>query len=514
MLRGYPEPLLAAIAELRNAFLEAAESPEELVELLAAQVTDPASVQNAFEEVAEVDPQAEQAIEALLRNGGQMPVAQFSREYGAIREMGPGRLARETPWEFPDNTAELLYYHGFIGTGFSGAGPAAQSIVYVPSDVSPWLPAPQNAALSTHLAVRPVELPQEGRAHYANDEFLEDAGSLLGFLYSDKLRLTPDGAPVADDLERLVQRLQTPFRMDSPGAPDADRKVRLDFLLHLANRLGWLRRGEDDAVELTGNRVSAFLDATRAEQRRMLWDAWLSSPDWNDLCRTPELECVQLSKWSNDPVQTRALALGMLSALTPGEWFSQDEVLHAIRDMEPDFQRPTGEYDSWYIRSSTTQEYFKGFEQWDLVEGALLRFYLRGPLHWLQAMDLAEPSAGDDMQISLSQWGAYWLAENAPQPHEPARSPLRVSEDFTVVVPYGTPLIDRFRVERFAAWQQSRPDYVYQINQRVLRQAQENGITASRIVAFLRERTKAVPDNVEAALMRFAAIANSDPAVH
>ena len=208
----------------------------------------------------------------------------------------------------------------------------------------------------------------------------------------------------------------------SATATDLDR--RLHLLLHVANRLGWLRMGDGNAVELTVNRVRAFLDATRAEQRRMLWDAWRDSPEWNDLCRTPELECTNRSNWSNDPLQTRTTVLQMLSGLEPGAWYSQAEVIQAIQETEPDFQRPTGEYETWYIRSNTTQDYLKGFAQWDDVEGALLRFYLRGPLHWLQAMDLAEPTAGDDYQASLSQWGAHWLTEGAPQPHEEPRQPI------------------------------------------------------------------------------------------
>ena len=49
---------------------------------------------------------------------------------------------------------------------------------------------------------------------------------------------------------------------------DPDLNVRLALLLHLANRLGWLRRGEEGTVHLTTNRVQAFLEKTRAEQRQ------------------------------------------------------------------------------------------------------------------------------------------------------------------------------------------------------------------------------------------------------
>lgn len=498
MLRGYPELVLEVMAELRGAFLESAEIPEQKIELLAAQISEPTSVQMTFDEIAETNPPAGGAIDLLLREGGEMGAAQFSREYGGIRRMGPAKLARETPWMFPESVAELLYYYGLIGTGFKGAGPAAQAIIYIPSDVSPWLPRPQNPALEEGLGVRPIAPPPPARLLPADDSFLEDAGSLLGFLHTDKLRLTAEG-PHPEDVERFVRRLQMTF------TDGADLNMRLALLLHTANRLGWLRRGEDGVVQLTGNRVRTFLERTRAEQRRMIWDAWRESPEWNDLCRTPELECARAGNWSNDPLQTRAAVLQMFAMLQPGAWYSQAEAIHAIQDAEPDFQRPTGEYDTWYIRSTTTQEFLKGFDHWDAVEGALLRFLLRGPLHWLQAVDLAEPSAGDDYAVSLSQWGAYWLNKESPQPHEPVRKPMVVEEDFTVVVPCGTPLADRFRVERFAQWQQSYPEYVYQINQRSLQRAQEQAIDPQRILEFLRQQAKTLPAKVENALMRFGA---------
>jgi hypothetical protein len=331
----------------------------------------------------------------------------------------------------------------------------------------------------------------------ADDSFLEDMGTLIGFLHTERLRLTAKG-PHSEDIDLFVQRLQAPFGNEVP-----ELNTRLALLLHIANRLGWLRRGDDGCVHLTGNHVRIFLEKTRAEQRFALWDAWRHSPDWNDLCRTPGLECAETGNWKNDPLQTRTAVLQMIAKLQPGAWYSQSDLVQAIRETEPDFQRPTGQYDTWYIRSTATQEFLKGFEQWDQVEGALLRFLLRGPLHWLRAMDLAEPSAGDDFQLSLSDWGAYWLGADTPQPHEAPRRPIGVGDDFTITIEMGAPLSDRFRVERFANWQASYPHYVYQINQRSLKRAAGEGISADKILEFLRAHSRTVPPKVVTALERF-----------
>jgi hypothetical protein len=328
----------------------------------------------------------------------------------------------------------------------------------------------------------------------------------LGFLHTDSLRLTEGGRPQAEDVVRLTARLQhtaLALPTSNDGGEQTLDDVRLALMLHLANRLGWLRL-TGNQVRLTGNRVYAFLEQPRVEQRFALWEGWRNSTEWNDLCRTPTLLCAETGNWTNDPHQTREAVLDLLRQLQPGAWYSSAEVIAAIQEHHPDFQRPTGDYESWYIRSSSTQEFLKGFEHWEGVEGALLRFLFNGPLYWLSALDLAEPSAGDDLLISLSSSGARWLGLDAELPNEPRRRPIVVEEDFRVKVPLGTPLIDRFRVERFAGWQASYPQFTYQINQRSLTRAAEEGISPQRVLDFLRSHCRQIPEKVEASLLRFA----------
>lgn len=497
MLIDYPDVLFQVLAELRNAFLDGADTREQAIKLLTAQITDPTSVQMAYQEVTDMAENAKAAIETLLKASGELTEAHFSREFGGIRQMGPAKLERETPWLYPESVAELLYYYGLIGRGFKGAGKNAHTVIYLPSDIAPWLPHPQNPALAAGLAVRPVAPPPPARTLLADDSFLQDIGSLLGFLHTERLRFTPTG-PHPEDIDRFVQRLQMPFSGDVP-----ELNTRLALLLHLTNRLGFLRRGEQEIIQLTGNRVRAFLDKSRAEQRLMLWEAWRDSPEWNDLCRTPGLECTDTGAWHNDPLQTRTTLLLLLGKLQPGVWYSRQEILRVIKETEPDFQRPAGDYETWYIRTSSTQEFLKGFAQWDQVEGALLRFLLSGPLHWLAVFDLAEPSAGDDLLVSLSGWGARWLGHDVPEPHDPARRAVTVGEDFTLTLATGIPLADRFRVERFAQWQASYPHYVYQINQRSLKRASEEGIAAQQILDFLKLHGAQVPEKVMGALLRY-----------
>jgi hypothetical protein len=500
MLAEYPDILLQVLAELRGAFLDGAETREQTIKLLAAQVTDPTSVQMAYQETVDMADSAQRAIELLLKENGEVVEAQFSRDFGSIRQMGPAKLERETPWLYPESVSELLYYYGLIGRGFKGAGKNAHTVIYLPSDITPWLPHPQNPALAAGLPVRPMTPPPLARTLLVDDSFLQDMGTLLGFVNNEALRLTASG-PHPEDIDRFVQRLQLPFRRD-----DSELNTRLALLLHLSNRLGFLRRTDSDLVQLTGNRVRAFLDRPHADQLRCLWEAWRDSPEWNDLCRVPGLECVEPANWKNDPLQTRATVLQLLAKLHPGIWYSRYELIQAIKQSQPNFQRLPGDYNTWSIRNTDTQERLQGFAQWDAVEGALLRFLLSGPMYWLAAVDLAEPSAGNDQLFSFSRWGARWLGFDTPEPEQTPGRAITVGEDFAITLANGVSLADRFRVERFAQWQQSYPHYVYQINQRSLKRASDAGITAQQLLDFLHKRHVTIPAKVAGALHRFGTL--------
>ena len=59
------------------------------------------------------------------------------------------------------------------------------------------------------------------------------------------------------------------------------------------------------------------------------------------------LECAKAGNWSNDPVRDRGCA-AHIAMLQPGARYSQSEVIDAFKEAEPDFQRPTGDYDTWH----------------------------------------------------------------------------------------------------------------------------------------------------------------------
>ena len=167
-----------------------------------------------------------------------------------------------------------------------------------------------------------------------------------------------------------------------------------------------------------------WLTAPPARQLAALQEAWRDDPTWNDLCRVPALVCDQETPWRNDPVATRKAFLPLLARCPRGEWWSLASFIRAVKETDPDFQRPSGDYTSWYIREVASGAYLSGFESWDSVEGALIADLLTGPLRWLGVV--ASGAVDGDVACRLTEAGARLLdlapGEALPPPPQPISS--------------------------------------------------------------------------------------------
>ena len=106
----------------------------------------------------------------------------------------------------------------------------------------------------------------------------------------------------------------------------------------------------------------------------------------------------------------------MLSTLPQDKWWSLSSFVAAVHERQPDFQRPAGDYDSWFIRREGSTDFLRGFSTWDEVDGALIRFMIAGPLHWLGILDLATPAPnGSVTAFRFSRWAPALLDGAFPE---------------------------------------------------------------------------------------------------
>ncbi len=495
----YDLGLLRTIAELWGVELHAA-NQHEAAEELAAQLSQP---ELAPEVAGALPPEAREALESL-RRAGRLASAQYFREFGELRAMGPAKRDREQPWRNEPSTSEQLWYRGFIARAFfAERDQAPQEFIFIPDDLQAVLPArqaPGRAALNLGSPVEQLAgtpLPAVGAA-------LDDVSTVLAYLQIASVEFS--GATI---LPRHREALSRFLRL-----PEG-----LDLFLHLILRLG-LAEGAPLKPEPT--RARPFLEASRASQGYALAAAWRDSKEWNDLLHVPGL-MFEGAAWRNDSHLARQAILNMLREVSPGQWWQVEALVQAVKARQPDFQRPSGDYDSWYIRDAATKASLRGFAHWERVDGALVRWLLERPLFWLGIVELgaAKATAPNDAGLSASETGitkvfrltplgakflaaaagAEWRAEPDPPGHV-----IEVEADGTLRVPVAVSRYDRFQIARVSNWLPPEPEtYIYRLSPASLARAARQSIKVNHILVFLQKALgeHALPPHLTGALQRW-----------
>ncbi len=515
--------MLRAIAQKRGIELTS-NRQREVVEQLAEELVQPESVAEVLEGLK---PQEREALESLVSEGGRRKLHLFVHQYGDIRAFGPGSLEREQPWENPVSAAEGLWYSGLIYRAFDEVEGQTSEFIFVPQDVLPLLPEVEKEPPTFVVEVAPTpSVIRQGDPSAGSGQGLalvQDTCVFLSYLQNEEVKPLRDGSLARRDVERTTERFLV--------REDEQETERLAFIHHLCQRLG-LVHISDGLLKPNPPQAKRWLKAPRAEQLETLQEAWRDDPGWNELWRVKSLRC-EPTGWRNDPLLARKKILEHLAKCPPDQWLSLASFTNAIKESAPDFQRPDGDYTSWYIRAVATGQYLTGFEHWDQVEGALIAHVVTMPLHWLGATSLGYDADGNLHSFLITSWGAAFLGLPAETPADMPSPPMVVQPDFTVLVPAESSLYDRFQLERIATWQSSGESpvlspvevpvlspvevpvlspvevpvlspvevYVYRITRDSLVRGLRQGITIEMTLAFLKRVSGGkVPRNVVSAL--------------
>ncbi|MGD2027694.1 MAG: helicase-associated domain-containing protein [Anaerolineales bacterium] len=441
----------------------------ELADLLLADKT-------LLEEVIEGFPVEEQtALADLLDQSGQIQWALFTQKYGVVREMGPGRRDREKPYLSPASAAERLWYYALIFRAFFDTPQGPQEFAYIPNDIRALLPnflrtKPPAAPLS-----RPAAPAERAYPYPANDEILDHAATLLAALRMEF----------------------TPGQLDTIGQ---DWTVDIRSLTALLAAAGLVTPEGKPISEAT----RSFLEADRAAALAQLTSAWLGSGTYDDLRLVPHVRAE--GEWHTNPFELRQAALGLIRSLDSSVWWSLPALLSSVKTHHPNFLRPDGDYDSWYLKDERTDEYLRGFDHWGDVEGAFLHHMITGTMHWLGMVDLAATQKGAPRLVfRFSSW-AEDLFEGQPPaiPWEEDQSPTLNSQG-QILVPRLAPRAARYLIARFCEWEGKKRDhYAYMLTPASLARATEQGLTAKHLVSLLQRYSGTpLPPNTLQALKRW-----------
>jgi hypothetical protein len=436
------------------------------------------------QEINFVSPEEKAALQDLIANDGRLPVAAFSRKHGEVRMMGPGKLEREEPWFDPVSASEALWYRGFLYRAFDETADGVMEFYYLPDEMMAQFSqtdSSQTSAIET-VSVMPTitAMPAPEAVETAVTTAVDDLTTLLAIAQT-----TPELLEDPPSLSRYLQN------------SNSDRQ---SLLMTLADEMGLLRHTENG---LRPTKTAVYwLQQSREAQLQDMANAWSSSV-WNDLWHTPGLRC-EGEGWSNDPLLARTALLEKLERT--GEWYSLKALVTLIKETDPDFQRPDGNYDTWYVRDLQSDAYVRGFANWDLVEGRLLRFLVQGPLYWLGMVETGTSAASTRMPLfRLTNRALNWL-KDMPAPENEVTVPLVVQADGTILVPHNASRYQRFRAARVGEMQpvEFGQPYAYHLTPRSLVQAQQQGIQPDRVLIFLAEASdRPLPISVKRAISRW-----------
>jgi hypothetical protein len=425
-------------------------------------------------EMFETLPSAVQnALQSLIDQGGKMLWQQFTRQFGNIREMGAGRRDRERPDLSPASVAEIIWYHGLVARAFLDTPNGPLEFAYIPDDLLPYLPPP------TPQQVEPTgrrAWPNE-RAFQtlANDLILDDACTLLALLRSE---LDPEAQPLRGWALKVQHTRALKEILASAGLFEKDGTVHTE-------------------------QVRSFLETPRAQALADLAQSWLHSSTCNDLRLAPDL--VAEGVWENEILRPRLAVLDLLTAIPGDTWWSLSALIDGAQTRHPDFLRPAGDYDSWYLRNRHTGEYLQGFNHWRQVEGAYLRYLVAGPFHWLGMLDLATPEEGAaPTAFRRSVWWDHLLNHHPPPGIRNENDVLLISSDARLRAPRLAPRVARYQVARFAEWEASYPDgYQYRLTPNSLARGRQQGLSAQLMLGVLRRYASTVPPSLAHAIERW-----------
>ncbi len=422
---------------------------------LSASLLDPELARETLEILPR---EARAALDALLSANGRLPWAEFARRFGEIREMGAGKRDREQPHRHPVSAAEMLFYRGILAKAFFDTDKGAREFAYIPDELLEILKHEVhkgNEGKPLEPLGRPATPVEKAFEIPANDRILDDATTLLAALRIGKA--------------------------DYQSAP------HISSLLHIAKLL---KKNIPQA-----DAVKKFLEAPRADALTTLVEAWKSSTTFDELRLLPSIICE--GEWTNDPHETRNTLLNFLHAIPNNQWWSFPAFLRDLKLKHPDFERPAGDYDSWFIKRAADGQYLRGFAYWDAVDGALVRFVIQF-MHWLGLTDLASPEEGKDFT-------AFRLTFNIEGSTLNENGKIAVSSNGKILVSRLASRAVRYQIARFCEWDAEKPEgYAYRVTAQSLKRATEQGLKAEQLLSLLVKHTKGnVPPALVKALKRW-----------
>jgi len=443
------------------------EAQPSLVNQLADQMSDATQFEVMLDGVPD---RAKIAMAELSRHLGKMPWVEFCRRFGNLSEAGQAKIEREKRYLQKDSITEFLWYRGLLFRAFFEGDHEPIEYAYLPDEF-----------------IELMQMPS-----------LAGGAPVFGKPYQDlaKLKIIPATSHILDHSCTLLAALRSDLNLEE----SCHFNIPVRMLLELLSAAGIADGSRQPKTEQTRH----FLEADRSQGLAQLFQAWENSETINELWMMEEIKCE--GKWRNRPQSARNHLLSLIRKIPSQVWWDLDAFIADVHQFQPDFLRPSGDYDSWIIRNLSSGEYLRGFIHWDKVEGRFIRSILTQWLQWLGVIELGiSPNNGFAQAFRLSSWANYLLNhQNIPNlPKETEKIIIR--SNGAILCPLLTPRAVRYQIARFCEWGEEKiSEYQYFLSASSLTRAERQQLQIDQLDRLIKKHARTpIPPTFLKALARW-----------
>jgi hypothetical protein len=455
---------------------------------------DPAAIARML---AALGPNDRSALAAVQAYGGEIPMLIMEREYGRLRvpESYPNPYSYLLALEEPASATERLYTCGLLQRIVSGR----DRYYGIAPDLLALLPPV--ARRSVTLQFTAIDSPSEvlvGDTGILERYLLE----LFTLAYEGQLAVIGQGSLNKASLVHLARRFDPQAKLN--GVTREEQWPFVRFLRCIALGAHLLRTDADGLLRPTREAL-AWMQLAAGERLRQLMEGWIAS-DWDELTIFCGLRIP--NSFRRDIHHGKRWLQQIVGQIPAETWCSFAELIAAVRQAEPDFLRPNGDFDSWRITDRAGRP-LDGFEHWPDVEGRLISAVVGESLRWLGLADLGMEEK-HPISFRLTALGSAVL-RGSTLPLDPPIARLVLQPNFEVVVPPGCSLYGRFQIGRIAEQVSTRTNQstdeaaLFRLTRRSIHTAFGRGIGIAEMLAFLEEQTgREIPQNVAATVREWS----------
>ncbi len=326
-------------------------------------------------------------------------------------------------------------------------------------------------------------------------DIISDIFDMVSYFAKNPVRLTIEGIPS----QKTLMKIQARMRASLNEMDDSLRRTYFAFLFELAQKRSLIVvRGRNIAVD---REFFLWTHQESVQKLQELSQLWMMNDHYDEFHNIPD-QRIGLAGLRYPNQIVRQLILIPFQFIPANKWISIFDIDRYLNSQLPHFFRPEQNDENWKIKDIRTDRERDMEIGWETIESRLLRFFITGPLSWLNMVRVGLDAHGIPESVMVTHLGHSLLTNRSPDPanlqidhdHD---DKILVQPDFELFLSENAPLSIKYSVEAIADRVSSGPVLRYRLTRSSISHALMNGFPGKEILRFLTDTSSPVlPQNV------------------